>query len=88
MIDEETKVAIDNLFILICALLVFLLQPGFGLLEAGAVRSKNASNIMLKNMMDASMGAIAFWAVGYGLANGEGNRFAGNQYFFFINFYD
>ena len=52
-------------------IICFLMQAGFGLLEAGSIRAKNASNIMLKNMMDASVSAIAYYIFGYSLAYGK-----------------
>jgi Amt family ammonium transporter len=54
------------------------------MLCAGTVRMKNAKNIMLKNVLDACVGALGFWAVGYGVAYGSnpGNWFCGNAFFF------
>ncbi|GBG59851.1 AMT-type ammonium transporter [Chara braunii] len=59
------------------ALFVFLMQVGFALLEAGNVRSKNTRNIMLKNVLDACLSAVAFWSVGWALAYGEGSAILG-----------
>jgi Amt family ammonium transporter len=53
----------------------FFIQAGFGLLEVGSVRAKNAQNVLLKNLLDAAVAAIAYWAVGFGLAFGQGKRF-------------
>lgn len=61
---------LDVLFYLICAALVFFMQAGFAMLEAGMTSSKNASNIMMKNTADALFGIIAFFLVGFGLAYG------------------
>ena len=59
-----------------------LTKAGFGLLETGMVRAKNAQNIMIKNMMDACVGAIAYYLIGYGLAyGGGGNSFVGTDTF-------
>ena len=63
--------SIDLCFIVIAGVICFLLQAGFGLLEVGGVRAKNASNIMLKNVMDAAVGAIAYYVFGYSLAYGK-----------------
>jgi Amt family ammonium transporter len=60
----------DYLWTLIAAVLVFLMQAGFSLLEAGMTRAKNAVNICMKNIMDLSMGSLAFWLVGFGLMFG------------------
>lgn len=68
---------------LVAAFLVFLMQAGFAMVEAGFTRAKNACNIMMKNMMDFSIGAIAFWAVGFGLMFGVGNGYFGTSDFFF-----
>ena len=55
---------------LIAAALVFFMQAGFAMVEAGFTRAKSAVNIMMKNLMDFSMGSIAFWAIGFGLMFG------------------
>ena len=68
---------------LVAAFLVFLMQAGFAMVEAGFTRAKNACNIMMKNMMDFSVGAIAFWAIGFGLMFGTTNGFFGTSDFFF-----
>jgi len=60
----------DYLWTLIAAVLVFLMQTGFALVEAGMTRAKNAVNICMKNLMDFSMGSLAFWLVGFGLMFG------------------
>ena len=59
------------LWITLSAILVFFMQAGFTLVEVGFTRGKNAGNIILKNVMDLSIGSIAFWAVGYGLMYGS-----------------
>jgi len=68
---------------LVAAFLVFLMQAGFAMVEAGFTRAKNACNIMMKNMMDFSVGALAFWAVGFGLMFGASNGYFGHSDFFF-----
>lgn len=74
-----SNASIDIFFVLAMGIVCFLMQAGFGLLEVGSIRAKNASNIMLKNMMDASVSAIAYYLIGYSIAygvNGE-NSFMG-----------
>eukprot|EP00486_Rosalina_sp_Unknown_P015516 CAMPEP_0201594518 /NCGR_PEP_ID=MMETSP0190_2-20130828/191812_1 /ASSEMBLY_ACC=CAM_ASM_000263 /TAXON_ID=37353 /ORGANISM="Rosalina sp." /LENGTH=588 /DNA_ID=CAMNT_0048054161 /DNA_START=104 /DNA_END=1870 /DNA_ORIENTATION=- len=60
----------DQLWVLICGALVFFMQTGFTLLEAGTVKSGNVQNILFKNMMDACIGSIIFYMVGYCVAYG------------------
>ncbi|MEM8924464.1 MAG: ammonium transporter [Actinomycetota bacterium] len=61
-------VVLDNIFIFFAAVLVFLMQPGFALLEAGLTRAKNAANIMMKNLMDLCIGVLMFAVIGWGIA--------------------
>jgi len=73
-----TQAMADNLWVFIAGVLVLLMQAGFAMLEAGAVRSKNMANIMAKNLSDAAIGVLAFFFIGYGLAFGtEGNDLFG-----------
>jgi ammonium transporter, Amt family len=68
----------DVLWLVIAGLLVFFMQAGFAMVEAGLTRAKNASNIMMKNLMDFSLGALVYWAIGYALMyGGSGNGFIG-----------
>ena len=60
----------DYVWTLVAAALVFFMQAGFAMVEAGFTRAKNAINIMMKNLMDFSMGSLAFWAVGFGVMFG------------------
>lgn len=55
---------------LVAAALVFFMQAGFALVESGFTRAKNAVNIMMKNLMDFSMGSFFFWAIGFGIMFG------------------
>ena len=77
----------DQLFLIIMGMIVFFMQCGFAFLEAGAVRIKNTTNILMKNMMDCAIAAIVYWAIGYALAFGkESNAFIGYSYFFLAHF--
>ncbi len=60
----------NYLWTLVAAALVFFMQAGFAMVEAGFTRAKNSINIMMKNLMDFSIGSIAFWAIGFGLMFG------------------
>ncbi len=66
----------------IAAFLVFFMQAGFALVEAGFTRSKNAVNIIMKNLMDFSIGSISFWLVGFGLMFGASSGYIGTTDFF------
>jgi Amt family ammonium transporter len=76
----------DNLNIVwtcVAGFLVFFMQAGFAMVEAGFTRAKNVVNIMMKNLMDFSIGTLAFFFVGFGLMFGETNGFCGTTEFFF-----
>ncbi|MCB8944752.1 MAG: ammonium transporter [Ardenticatenaceae bacterium] len=81
--EGETAVsAVDTVWVLIAAALVFFMQAGFGFLEAGFVRSKNVVNIMAENLMDTTMTTMGFVILGFGLMFGTGNNFFGQEWFF------
>lgn len=83
--------SLDVFWIIFAAVLVFFMQAGFGMLEAGSVRMKNVGNILLKNIMDSCIAAYAFWSVGWAFAQGVkdgGNGFIGNNDFFLVDFTD
>ena len=67
----------DTIWILIGAFLVFFMQAGFAMVESGLTRAKNAGNIVMKNLMDFSIGSLAFWLVGFGIMFGAGSGFFG-----------
>mmetsp|Transcript_16517 Transcript_16517/g.42135 ORF Transcript_16517/g.42135 Transcript_16517/m.42135 type:complete len:472 (-) Transcript_16517:82-1497(-) len=86
---EQQNTDTDAMWLIVMAVLVFFMQTGFAMLCAGLVRAKNTKNILLKNVLDACVGALGFWSVGYALAygaEGGGNAFIGNTYFFLTNF--
>jgi len=81
MAQEEltpaSQFVLDNLWVFIAGVLVFFMQAGFALVEAGMTRRKNVSNIMMKNLMDMSAGVLAFAIVGFGIAFGGDNLLGG-----------
>jgi len=77
---QLVQVNLDNVFVLLCAVLVIFMQAGFALVEAGMTRAKSVANIMMKNLMDFCAGAVAFLAVGYAIA--FGGDFTGSGKFF------
>ena len=79
---SDAQFWMDTVWTLLTAVLVFLMQAGFALVESGFTRARNAANIMMKNLMDFCMGSIAFWLIGFGLMFGNGNGFVGLTGFF------
>ncbi|HNX10307.1 MAG TPA: hypothetical protein PKL29_09335, partial [Methanothrix sp.] len=71
------KIATNFAWTLVGAFLVFFMQTGFALLGAGALRVKNTVNYFAKSYMDFSIGALAYWAVGFALMFGGSKLFAG-----------
>jgi Amt family ammonium transporter len=78
----EVQANLDNVFVLLAAVLVIFMQAGFALVEAGLTRAKSVANIMMKNLMDFSVGAVAFFCVGYAIAFGSGNDYFGSTGWF------
>ena len=62
--------AIDTSWTLLGAALVFFMQAGFAMVETGFTRSKNAGNIIMKNLMDFSLGTPIYWLIGFGIMFG------------------
>jgi Amt family ammonium transporter len=91
---ESNKIAIDlvqthadYVWTLVAAALVFFMQGGFALVETGFTRAKNAINIMMKNLMDFSVGTLAFWAIGFGIMFGVSSTgWFGTSGFFLSDF--
>ena len=81
----ELSNILDLLWVIIAGILVFFMQAGFTLLEAGLARSKNTANIAMKNIVDLFIGTIAFWAIGYSLMYGNSiSGFIGSATLFYI----
>lgn len=74
--------AVDTVWVAVAAFLVFLMQAGFALLEAGSTRMKNAGHIAGKNILSFALAALAFWAVGFAISFGQGNSWFGTQGWF------
>ncbi len=81
---SENIISIDTIWVLVAAVLVMFMQPGFAMVEAGFTRGKNTANILMKNFMDFSFGAIVFWLIGYTVMYGESiGGFLGTPSLFF-----
>ncbi len=74
---QISTVGLDTLWVLLAAFLVFFMQAGFGMVEAGFIRAKNTCNILTKNFLDFSMASIGFFMFGYAIMFGDGNKFIG-----------
>lgn len=70
--------AINTIWVLLGAALVFFMQAGFAMVETGFTRAKNAGNIIMKNLMDFSIGTPVFWLIGFGLMFGGSGSFIGS----------
>ncbi len=79
-----TQDYLNNIWVFIAGILVFFMQAGFALVEAGLTRAKNVVNIFAKNMADAVIGILAFFAVGYAFAFGGDGTFIGTDAFFLL----
>jgi Amt family ammonium transporter len=80
-IKAELQNNINIVWTCAAAFLVFFMQAGFALVETGFTRAKNAVNILMKNMMDFSIGSLAFFVVGFGLMFGKSNGLFGTSMF-------
>ena len=72
-----TYSAVNTIWVLFGAAMVFFMQAGFSMCEAGFTRAKNTGNILMKNLMDFCIGSPAFWLVGFGLMFGAGSGVIG-----------
>ena len=81
---EQNAMNIDLLWMLICAVLVFMMQAGFMCLESGIIRNKNNINVALKNVSDFGISIVCYWIIGYGIMFGSSKSgFVGFDDFFF-----
>lgn len=81
-------ISLDTVWMLLAAMLVFFMQPGFALCEAGFTRGKNTANILFKNFVDFMFGSLLFWFAGFGMMFGSGGAgFVGMPNFGDLSFY-
>lgn len=79
---EAVQTVLDNIFVFVAAILVIFMNAGFGMLETGFCRQKNAVNILSKNLIVFGLAVLAFWALGFSLMFGPGNPVIGGGGFF------
>lgn len=72
---------VNTMWVLVGAALVFFMQAGFAAVESGFTRSKNAGNIIMKNLMDFAIGTPLYWLTGFGIMFGEGAIFGTIDFF-------
>ncbi|MFI3263588.1 MAG: ammonium transporter, partial [Rikenellaceae bacterium] len=72
MTMAELAASLDTVWMLLAAMLVFIMQAGFALVETGFTRTKNTANILMKNVLDFSVGSIMYWFIGYTIMYGGG----------------
>lgn len=88
MTVQDLSISIDTVWMLLAAMLVFFMQPGFAYCEAGFTRRKNTANILFKNFVDFMIGSVLFWFVGFGFMFGsDGQGFIGMPNFGDLSFY-
>ncbi|MBD3380071.1 MAG: ammonium transporter [Candidatus Omnitrophica bacterium] len=80
-----TTTGIDTLWVMIAAFMVFIMQAGFGMLEAGLLRTKNVCNVLMNNFLDFCMASMGFFMFGYAIMFGKGNGFMGWEGWMLIN---
>lgn len=80
----DLKIALDTLWVLVTAMLVFFMNLGFATVESGFARSKNAVNILSKNFIVFAVSSLGFLLLGWGLMFGDGNGFVGTSGLFFV----
>ena len=82
MKTAELVIAVNTVWVVVAAILVMFMQAGFAFLEAGLTRMKNAGHIAGKNVLIFGICSLVYWAVGFGLAFGDGNAIVGTSGFF------
>mmetsp|Transcript_11349 Transcript_11349/g.19171 ORF Transcript_11349/g.19171 Transcript_11349/m.19171 type:complete len:534 (-) Transcript_11349:357-1958(-) len=81
--------ALDSAWLCLCGALVMFMHAGFAMLETGCCRAKNASNVLMKNLVNVCCGTLGWWSLGWAFAYGaqHDNGFIGRDGFFGSNFY-
>jgi len=81
--------ALDSAWLCLCGALVMFMHAGFAMLETGCCRAKNASNVLMKNLVNVCCGTLGWWSLGWAFAYGaqNDNGFIGTDGFFGSNFY-
>ena len=82
MKNSELLIAVNTVWVVLAAVLVMFMQAGFAFLESGMTRMKNAAHIAGKNVLIFGVCSIVYWAVGFGIAFGNGNSVIGTSGFF------
>jgi Amt family ammonium transporter len=80
--EEPGFDAVSTLWVLLAAFMVFLMQAGFGMVEAGFIRSKNAANVLMKNTLDFCFAALGFFAFGFAIMYGTEGLIVGTKGWF------
>src|SRR3989344_447050 len=75
----DHKIALDTLWVLVTAMLVFFMNLGFALVESGLCQAKNCVNILSKNFIVFAASSLAFWVLGWGVMFGNGSGFMGTE---------
>ena len=85
VVHSECVNPLNTVWTLVAAFLVFFMQAGFMLLEAGFARTRETVNVLLEGIVDTCLCGVLFWAFGFAFMFGAGNGFIGHQYFFLQN---
>ena len=85
MDPASLKIAMDTVWVLFTAFLVFFMNLGFAMVESGLCRAKNAVNILAKNFIVFAISTAAYWILGFGLMYGDGNALIGLKGLFFAS---
>jgi Amt family ammonium transporter len=83
---QKASIGLDTLWLIVAGCLVFFMNAGFAMLEAGLCQQRNATNVLAKNLIVFCVSVLAFWIMGFGLMFGNGNGWIGGTGFFFEAF--